>query len=292
MIDQLLWNWVLPALLVLATPFIGGILAGIDRKLTARMQSRIGPPLTQPFYDVFKLWRKRPFIASILQPTLAVGYLGFAMVAMALLAFRQDLLLILFTASVADICLIIASFNSKSPYSYLGGKRELLLMLSYEPVILIAFVSIYLITGSFLVEEIFRFGISLLSLLPATFLALGLVLLLEMRKSPFDVSASTHAHQELVRGVYTEFSGYTMAIVEVGHWVKIVLMLSLLSLFWHSNMLIGGGLALLTFFIALVIDNSYPRLTWQATLKITWGIGFSLITANILGLLLAGVIST
>ena len=69
------------AVLALITPLIGGLLVGVDRKLTARMQERVGPPLAQPFYDVLKLWGKTPMIASKLQPVLAFGYLGFALVA-------------------------------------------------------------------------------------------------------------------------------------------------------------------------------------------------------------------
>ena len=45
------------AYLILA-PVIGGLLAGLDRKISARMQRRVGPPVLQPFYDFFKLWDK------------------------------------------------------------------------------------------------------------------------------------------------------------------------------------------------------------------------------------------
>ncbi|HUV33890.1 MAG TPA: NADH-quinone oxidoreductase subunit H, partial [Candidatus Desulfaltia sp.] len=95
--------------LALATPLMGGVLSGIDRKLTARMQERVGPPLLQPFYDVIKLWAKKPMIASSLQPVLAFGYLGFALVAAGMVTFRQDLLLVLFVTAMADICLTVAA---------------------------------------------------------------------------------------------------------------------------------------------------------------------------------------
>jgi ech hydrogenase subunit B len=75
------------AVLALATPLIGGLLVGVDRKLTARMQERVGPPLAQPFYDALKLWGKSPMISSGLQPVLAFGYLGFALVAAGLVTF-------------------------------------------------------------------------------------------------------------------------------------------------------------------------------------------------------------
>ena len=281
---------ILPVLIIMTTPFIGGILVGIDRKLTARMQERMGPPLFQPFFDVLKLWGKTPLIASQLQPILAFGYLGFALVSAGLVAFRQDLLLILFVTAIADICLTVAAFNAKSPYSYLGGRREFLSMLSYEPVLLLAYIAIFLVTGSFTIKGIYSYGKPLLLVIPAALVALQIILLVEMKKSPFDVSGSGHAHQELVRGVYTEFSGYTMALVEIGHWVKMTTMLMILSLFWAPNLIIGGAISLAMFFMVIMADNIFPRLDWQSMLKTTWGIGFSLIILNVIILAIGGMI--
>ncbi len=279
-----------PVALVILAPIIGGLLMGIDRKLTARMQSRMGPPILQPFYDAIKLWGKEPFIASSLQPVLAFAYFGFSVAAFALLAFGQDLLLLIFTMGIADLCLIVAAFNSKSPYSNIGARRELLAMLSYEPVMLLAAISVFFVTGSFMVGSILETTTPLLTLLPLTFLALIPVLIIDMKKSPFDVSGSGHAHQELVRGVYTEFSGYTLALVELGHWTKVALLLGFASLFWAPNLIVGMALAFALFFVVLVIDNSYPRLDWKTMVKTTWVVGFLLIIANIAGLIARVVI--
>jgi len=285
MVDLLSLNTYVPVLFVVLAPVIGGLLMGIDRKLTARMQSRIGPPILQPFYDAIKLWGKQPFLASGLQPVLAFGYFGFSVAAYALLAFRQDILLMIFTIAVADICLIVASFNSKSPYSNIGAKRELLGMMSYEPVMILAALNISIMTGTFMIQGIFDITVPLLPYLPLTFLAMIPVLVVYMKKSPFDVSASGHAHQELVRGIYTEFSGYTMALIELGHWTKVSLMLSFVTLFWAPNLIVGVALALTLFFVTLVIDNVYPRLDWKSMVKTTWTAGFLLIIANIIGLI-------
>lgn len=285
MVDLLNLNTYVPALFVVLAPVIGGLLMGIDRKLTARMQSRIGPPILQPFYDAIKLWGKQPFLASGLQPILAFGYFGFSVAAYALLAFGQDILLMIFTIAVADVCLIVASFNSKSPYSNIGAKRELLVMMSYEPVMILAALNISIMTGTFMIQGIFDITVPLLPYLPLTFLAMIPVLVVNMKKSPFDVSASGHAHQELVRGIYTEFSGYTLALIELGHWTKVALMLSFVTLFWAPNLIVGVALALTLFFVTLVIDNVYPRLDWKSMVKTTWTAGFLLIIANIIGLI-------
>lgn len=276
--------------ILMALPFIGGILIGIDRKLTALMQSRIGPPITQPFSDVLKLWGKTTLIVNQFQPILAFGYLGFAFTAAGLLVFKQDLLMVMFVTALADLCLVVAALIVKSPYSNLGARRELLSMLSYEPVIFLVYVTICLVTGSFNVAAVLDYGTPLLKVLPAALVALEAVLIVEMKKSPFDVSGSGHAHQELVRGVFTELSGYTLALVELGHWIKIVSMLIVVSLFWATNPIVGITLALLLFLVALIIDNVYPRLTWQRMIKTTWFIGFTLLGANLIALSFRGVI--
>jgi ech hydrogenase subunit B len=277
-------------LLALATPLIGGILAGVDRKLTAKMQERIGPPLVQPFYDVLKLWGKNPMISNNLQPILAFSYLGFALVAASMVTFQQDLLLVLFIMGIADVCLTVAAVSTKSPYSYLGGRREFLSMLSYEPVMLLVDIAIFLVTGSFTIKGIYAYGQPLAMVLPLALVALMFVLVIEMKKSPYDVSGSGHAHQELVRGVYTEFSGYTMALIELGHWTKLATTLMIFSLFWAPNPAIGAVISLTMFFTALVIDNIYPRLTWQRMLKTTWSTGFILVLLNLAVLVFGGVI--
>jgi formate hydrogenlyase subunit 4 len=81
-----------------------------------------------------------------------------------------------------------------------------------------------------------------------------------------------------------------MALVEVGHWAKVATTLMVLSLFWAPNPLIGAAVGLAMFLVALVVDNSYPRLTWQRMLKTTWALGFTLIVLNIAALAAGGVI--
>ncbi|MDI9644601.1 MAG: NADH-quinone oxidoreductase subunit H [Candidatus Verstraetearchaeota archaeon] len=279
---------VFSAVALVAAPFAGGLLMGVDRKITARMQSRMGPPVLQPFYDVLKLWGKSPVITSRLQPILAFGYLGFSFLSVALLLFGGDLLSIVFTAALAEVCIVTVSMSAKSPYSYLGGRRELFCMLSTEPLMILSALSIYIVTRSFIVENVLTFEEPLLPLLPGAFIVTGIVLLIEMRKSPFDVSASSHAHQEIVRGVYTELSGYTMALVEVGHWIRTVLVLSIASIFWAPNILVGWGLALALLFMVILADNAFPRLSWQRMVKTSWALGFALIAANVLLLVVTG----
>jgi len=288
--DGWLPNLAVAVILVVAAPFIGGFLSGIDRKLTARMQNRIGPPVIQPFYDLLKLWGKETFITSRFQVLLAFFYMAFSVTAFTLLALAQDLLVLVFIVSLADVSLILACYNSRSPYSLLGGRRELLQILAYEPILILAVVAIALVTGSFLIGDILAFGTPLVALLPAVFAALLVVFPIEARKSPFDISASHHAHQEIVRGVFTEFSGFALALIEFGHWVKLVLFLGLLTIFWAPYLWLGAVIAFIVYFALMVVDNIYPRLTWSMMLKTVWTVGLTLILGNVVALAVLRVI--
>jgi len=267
---------------VLSAPFVAGLLTGIDRILTARMQSRMGPPILQPFYDLIKLWGKEPFITNLMQPILAFAYLAFTFTGIILISLQEDLLFILYTVVIGDVCLAIAAYSTKSPYSNLGGKRELLAMLSIEPIMVLTAIGVHLVTGSFQISGIVAYPTPLLFILPAALAVHVIVLVIDMKKSPFDISGSSHAHQSLVRGVYTEFSGYTQALVELAHWLKVYFTLSLIALFWAQNFIIGAAIAFVLFFVAILIDNLYPRLDWKDMLKTSWTFGFLLILVNLI----------
>jgi ech hydrogenase subunit B len=284
-----LFNLAVSITLVLAAPFLGGILIGIDRKVTARMQNRIGPPVIQPFYDLFKLWGKESFMGSSIQFLFTFGYLAFAATSFALLILKQDLLLIVFIVSLADVCLVLGSYSGRSPYSYLGGRRELLQMLAYEPILILAVVGVYFVTRSFMIDSVFSLGFPLVFFLPAIFLALVLVLPIETRKSPFDISCSHHAHQEIVRGVLTEFSGFSLALIEIGHWLKVIFYLTFLALFWVPNVALGVVVVLILYFVIMIVDNIFPRLTWRFMIKVVWVAGLTFAVSNLVALALLGV---
>jgi ech hydrogenase subunit B len=268
---------------VIVAPLIGGLLRGIDRKLTAHMQGRIGPPIIQPFYDIIKLFGKKPMVAGGAQLAFAYAYLALIITAVVFFALRQDLLVVLFILFFGSLCLPIGALSVKSPYSQFGGHRELLQFLAYEPILLLAAIPIALKAGGFPIADIFKYGQPLLPHLWITFIALLIVLAIVMRKSPFDISGSEHAHQELVRGVVTEFSGPYLALIELGHWYEMVLLLSILGLFWVTGSLwwLSIIIALGSWFIMLIVDNINARLTWSWMLKFAWGAGIILVALNI-----------
>lgn len=272
-------NLIIAVLAIIAAPIVGGILTGIDRKITARMQNRFGPPLLQPFYDFFKLLGKQGIAVNQTQMVYVMGHLFFAVGAFVMLVLKQDLLMLMFILAFSAVSLIMGAMSVRSPYSKIGAQREIMQMMAYEPVLLLMVVGVYKTTGSFMISEIFTHEQPLLFSLPLVFLAFLYVLTIKLRKSPFDFSTSHHGHQELIKGLTTEFSGTQLALIELTHWFDLVLLLGLITLFFAQPIWVGILIALASYFCEIVIDNISARVTWQWMVKVTWvaGIGAALV---------------
>lgn len=272
-------NIIIAVIAIIAAPIVGGLLTGIDRKITARMQNRFGPPLLQPFYDFFKLIGKQGIAVNQTQMVYVLGHLFFAIGAFVMLVLKQDLLMLMFVLAFSAVSLIMGAMSVRSPYSKIGAQREIMQMMAYEPVLLLMVVGVYKSTGSFMISSIFEHGTPLLFSLPLVFLAFLYVLTIKLRKSPFDFSTSHHGHQELIKGLTTEFSGPQLALIELTHWFDLVLLLGLITLFFAQPIWVGILIALASYFAEIVLDNISARVTWQWMVKITWiaGIGAALV---------------
>lgn len=261
------------AFLVFA-PFVGGILAGLDRKLSAKMQRRVGPPVLQPFYDVAKLFQKEKMTPTAFQDFYVLVFVVFIIASGVLFFMGGDLLLVIFTLTIGAAFLIIAAYSSNSPYAEAGAERELLAMMAYEPMVLLTVIGFYLYSGSFKVSDILA-GESM-PFLPMIGIFVGWLFILTMkfRKSPFDLSMSHHAHQELVRGMTTEFVGRTMGWIEISHWYENVFLLGFVFLFFANGTwygwIIGIVVAILAYFLEVLIDNCFARMKWQFAFKSAW----------------------
>ena len=277
MIEQLIT--IIGALIV--APLIGGLLFGFDRKITARLQGRYGPPIIQPFYDFFKLLGKQHIAVSRLQFIWIYGYLTFMVVSLLFLVLRLDFLLLVFLLGFAGVCFVLGAFSTKSPYAHFGANRELLQILAYEPVLLLLAVGIYAQNGSFLISGIFRQDKPLLFNLWPLFIAVLFILTIKMRKSPFDISTSHHAHQEIVRGTITEYSGPYYALIQLVEWYELVLLLGIIALFWTNPFWVGILIALGAFLLELLIDNIAARLTARWMVRLSWSVGLVLGIINI-----------
>jgi ech hydrogenase subunit B len=269
---------------LIAGPILGGLVSGMDRILTARMQSRIGPPLLQPFYDVAKLLFKEPLVVNVWQVFCAYCYIAASSIALVLFFLQSDLLLILFVQAVGAVMLVVGALSSTSPYSHIGAHRELLQILAYEPLLVLVVVGFYLETGSFKLTSIYAWREPLLLKLPFLFIVLGYVLTIKLRKSPFDLSTCHHAHQEIVKGLLTDYSGPFLALTEIAHWFEIVLLLGFCTLFWATNWFGMAILIVATYFLEVLVDNTTSRMNWRWMLSYVWGVGLTLSLVNLIWL--------
>jgi ech hydrogenase subunit B len=274
LLEKLLWG----AGFVLLAPIAGGLLAGFDRIITARMQARKGPPLFQPFYDVFKLFEKRGNVVNGSQNLYMICFLAFVIITGVIFFIGGDLLLVIFALTVAGVFLVLGAYSTNSPYSTIGAERELLQMMAYEPMVIIAAMGMYLVTGSFNVSDIVASSSPLLVYLLPIFIGFIFILTIKLRKSPFDLSSSHHGHQEIVKGITTDFSGPALGLFEIAHWYENILLLGFVYLFFtmfHPAIAIAA--VLVTYLVEIFIDNTYARLTWRFTVTSSW------IVAGVLG---------
>ena len=262
-------------LYIILAPIFGALLAGLDRKITARMQGRQGPPLLQPLYDVQKLLKKQTKVINRVQMLYLLTFLFFILVTGVLFFAGYDILFVLFTLTTANLFLVIAASSGHSPYAIMGAGRELVQMLVYEPMVLIAAIGLYVVTGSFKVSEIVvHNGLPAIIYLPGIFLGFIFILTIKLRKHPFDLSTSHHAHQEMVKGLTTEFNGKMFAIVEITHWYESIFLMGMLALFFLNNkwwsVILAFVFVAICYFVEILVDNTNARLKWKTMFDNTW----------------------
>lgn len=257
-------------------PFLGGLLDGIDRKISARMQGRKGPSVFQPFYDVIKLFQKEPLVVKRSQTFLVMTYLLFMVIAGGLFYAGMDLLLCFFALTTCAMFLVLAASFTHSPYASVGCQRELIQMMAYEPMVLLTAVGFYVATDTFYVSEIITKDTSVILYLPGVFVGFLFILTIKMRKSPFDLSTAHHAHQEVVRGITQEMVGSNLALIHLAEWYEVIFLMGVVALFIVNSHPISYVVALVvilaTYFFEILIDNVSARVNWKVLLVSTWAV--------------------
>ena len=271
-------------------PIVGCLLAGLDRIISARMQGRVGPPILQPYYDVRKLIAKDNVTVSGVDGVYMSAALVFTAFAGGIFFSGGNLLMSAFIITMAGLFFIMAAYSSRSPYAELGAGRETVQVMSYEPMVLLMAVCFYMAAGTFNVSSVFGLSAPVILYTIPAFIGFLFILTIKLRKSPFDLSTSHHAHQELVRGTTTEMSGKTLAKVEVMHWCETVLFLGWTGMFfiWGGpiSLILGIVVALAAWFFEIWIDNNFARVKWQAMLRSAWTVALVCGGINIIVLML------
>lgn len=213
----LLWAFAGPPLVLAAGPFLDGM----GRRVRARLEARVGPPLAQGYIDLAKLAVKEN-ISSVLGPLARLmPYLALASaVAAGLLlplggrtplGFAGDVLVLLYLLGLSSAAFALGGTGSGSAYAFLGASRELVLLLLVEPVVACAFFVLALQAGTFQLAGLIAWqqshGMTVASALAAA--AVVVALMAYLGRVPFDLA---EAEQELTGGSLVEFGGRPLAL--------------------------------------------------------------------------------
>ena len=304
-------SWTLLLFLIfpgfLFTVLAGMLLSWVDRKVTARVQWRKGPPLLQPLYDFFKLLGKETIVpaggsraAFLLAPaaglagvTLAAAYVGTAAFFPGTIGFSGDLIVVLYLLVVPSLALIMGGAASRNPLASVGASREMKLVLAYElPFILAMLVPVVQSGGTLQLAKLvawqaehgsFAFSISGIVAL----LVVILVAQAKMGLVPFD---QAEAETEIMGGVLIEYSGPPLALFKLTKMMMLYTMpLFVVVVLWGGfaksvpvansaprvaltagSVLLGVVKFLVLIVAAVVIRNTNPRLRIQHAVSFFW----------------------
>lgn len=274
---------------------VAGLLASwIDRKVTARVQWRVGPPWWQNFADFIKLLGKETIVPQgssratfLLAPifglaavTIVSTLLWLTMINPAS-TFIGDLIVVLYLLTIPAIAVIIGGFASRNPLASLGASREMKLILSYElPFILVCLVPVIQAGGTIRLGEILNYqinnGMVLGSLSgPLAFIVAILCMQAKLTLVPFDIP---EAEQEIMAGPYIEYSGPTLAVFKLTRQMMLFVMPMFLVVLFLGGITFSGWHILwgiLKYVILLVIivliRNTNPRVRIDQAVKFFWG---------------------
>jgi len=276
---------------LLFTAIVGLVTSWIDRKVTARVQMRVGPPLLQPFYDVVKYMVKETLIPAGASKMLflAAPLLGFAAatVASTILwralifpgqTFVGDLIVLLYLLTIPAIAVVLGSFASRNPLASLGGSREMKLVLAYELPFVLAVLVPVIQTHSIRLGDIL--GASAAVTAPSGILALLVAILCMQAKLtlvPFD---SPEAETELTGGAYIEYSGPPLGVYKLTRAMMLFVMpMFLVTIFCGGIVFNQGWLPIVLgclkyvglVVVVVLIRNTAPRVRIDQAVKFFWG---------------------
>jgi NADH-quinone oxidoreductase subunit H len=290
----------------LVTAMAGLIASWVDRKVTARVQYRVGPPLLQPLIDLVKLSGKELLIPQTASRTtfLIAPVMGLASVILVstLLwmndlnlgrSFLGDLIAVIYLLAIPSISIIMGGFASGNPLASLGSSREMKLVLSYElPFVLAVMVTVIKSGYAIRIGDILAFQAGHGAIIGSAsgFLAFMVVIFCVQAKLglvPFDMS---EAETEIVSGPLIEYSGPALAIYKfMKNMLLFVLPFLVMVLFlggWQFNGINGFLLGLLKYvgLVALVtvIRNTNPRLRIDQAMRFFWVTLTGLATISVL----------
>jgi formate hydrogenlyase subunit 4 len=255
-------------LALIAAPFFEGVM----RKVTAIVQSRKGPPISQPYMDIAKLLIKEDIevghvplmqrLSALLSPAaiLAVA-LCLPIAGIAPLSGGADAIVMIYLLSLAGVAVLLAALSAGSSYSLVGMSREMMSMMTLEPlfavtVVAAAFKAKSLRLGDIFGGTIWNGGIvstcMLLVIMLAAFQAF-------IGRAPFD---TTEAETEIMEGPLMEYSGPKLALFKYAHMLKLFVYAGLLTALFVPGLtslhpLVSAGIFVICQFILVIVATLF-----------------------------------
>ncbi len=269
-----------------------------DRRLMARFQGRVGPPVFQPVADFIKLLGKEDLlpagvnekimaalpIVSLAACLTASMYIPVAGVSVP--GFEGDLIVVLFLLSLPSLLYFLAGWSSVGVYSMLGGNRALLQFFSYEVPFLMALSGSAILSRSWSISQIMLYQSSTvwgIFVQPVGFMLALIGLIGKLKRDPLDIPK---AKSETTAGPLTEFSGRKLAIWHLTNQIQTVVGIFLLVdayfgggalknvfpgyiLFFVLVVLILSSLSMVSAMYARLRIDQYARLGWKRLIPLS-----------------------
>ena len=263
-------------LLLCVSPLISGII----KTLKARLQTRRGPGIFQPYRDLNKLFHKQMVIPetaswifaaapiTVFATSVLVGLLVPMITAEAPLSLFGGVLAVVYLLGLGRFFLALGGLDAGSSFGGLGSSREMTISALAEPAMMLAIFTVALSSSSTNLSEVIRgaIGQSWRFLAPSqmlAFAALFIVLIAETGRLPVD-NPATHLELTMIHeAMILEYSGPYLALIEWGAAVKQLILMTLLinifypfglSLEWRpASLAIGCGSYLLKLIILSIL---------------------------------------
>lgn len=287
---------------------VGLLTTWVDRKVTARVQWRVGPPWYQPFADTVKLMGKEIVVPAgarrtgfLLMPLvgLAAATLASTILWLANLnpesSFIGDVIVLIYIMTIPATAMILGASASGNPLGILGASREMKLLFAYELPLVISVLTTVYKAGSFSFQSILQHqgqeGVMLGSISGViAFIVTIFCAQAKLTLVPFDIP---EAETEIAGGSHIEYSGGALAIVRLNMALMYFVMpVFMITIFWGG--IAFTGIRILTSilkYVAIVvifvlIKNTNPRVRIDQAVRFFWGPMFILsVAAMILAVL-------
>lgn len=305
--------FILGFVIIVATPIM---LGWVDRKLSGRIQSRYGPVYTGQFgllqniADVIKLLGKRALTNRVVDrlvfnlAPVVLSLLAFLMVFiipwgapnLTMLSIPYDLLFIYIFLAVSPLFVLLAGWGSNNKYAMLGGFRAAAQITTYELSLLLVFISVALVAGSYDITSIVnaQANVWYILYLPITFIVFALASLAIIERAPFDVP---EASQELQAGWKIEYSGIRYGLFFIAEYVRLLVVAMLMVYLFFGG---WNGFAFLPNYIWFAIKTGIvtfvlmtlrwvfnrPRIDQLISIGFNWLLPLSVINLLVVGAVL------